>query len=304
MTKRTLKFLTFFLGLGIVIYLEQLQGKHCQHFEKKTHKADRHPTKTEQTKKAKEIQQTTANQLSKNFGKTHFIVGTSSKEVQEALQPGSSSTQNKSSTEISSDNNNLNEHAYFSPDDGLQKILLDLIANEKTSIRIAIFLFTNGDIAQALISAKEQGVSIEIVTDPSCIQDKFNKMKLLNEVGIPIYVYNPDDTGSLYGNRMHHKFIIFGNNKEGKQLLWFGSFNLTKTADLYNQEAVVLSDNQHLIAQFITQFDLLKKRCLCFKNKNKELANPFGNSLVTAKNRKLHIKKSRAAQATTKNLVI
>jgi len=57
--------------------------------------------------------------------------------------------------------------AYFSPDDGLEKKLIELIDHEQASMKIAVFQFTNGQIAHAIKRAQQRGVTIEIVTDSS-----------------------------------------------------------------------------------------------------------------------------------------
>lgn len=58
---------------------------------------------------------------------------------------------------------------------------------------------------------------------------------------------------------MHHKFCIFGKNKDEKSLLWTGSFNLTFFGNTRNQENVVLTDDTDTIRLFQEQFDLIKR---------------------------------------------
>lgn len=273
----------FLFSISILAQADQHTCRECHHFKTEHHNESTQNSATKHN--GTDNQPASHSYLSNNFGKTHFIIGKSATEIREAIKPGSSVTQNESPEPTAADDVRSIQ-AYFSPDDGLQKVLLDLIANEKTSIKIAIFLFTNGDIAQALCKAKNQGIAIEIVTDPSCLTDKFNKVELLAQAGIPVYIYTPAENSSIYGSRMHHKFILFGNNKDNKKLLWFGSFNLTKTADLYNQEAVIVCDNQQLVTKFNLQFDVLKKRCVSHKSKKKSSIDPADNAVLTAKNSK------------------
>jgi len=191
-----------------------------------------------------------------NLGKTHFIVGLSpekmivkEKEVcQQTESPGLLRCKDGSF-----------KYALFSPDDDLQKMLVQLIDQEKEYILIAVFSFTNSIIAQALVNAKKRGVKVEIVTDISCVRDKFNKINFLKENGIKVYVYNPRNM-TVLNNIMHNKFVLFGKNIEGKPLLWTGSFNFTKSAQMNNQENVLILDEIHLIERYQKQFAILKER--------------------------------------------
>lgn len=190
-----------------------------------------------------------------DLGKTHFIVGlppeqmlTKEKECKQTEVPGLLRCKDGSF-----------KHALFSPDDDLQKMLVQLIDQEKEYILIAVFSFTNSVIADALVSAKKRGVRVEIVTDISCVRDKFNKIDFLKSNGIKVYVYNPYNV-TVLNNIMHNKFVLFGKNIDGKPLLWTGSFNFTKSAQMNNQENVLILDEINLIDRYQKQFAILKER--------------------------------------------
>jgi phosphatidylserine/phosphatidylglycerophosphate/cardiolipin synthase-like enzyme len=59
---------------------------------------------------------------------------------------------------------------------------------------------------------------------------------------------------------MHHKFVVFGKNIDAKKLVWIGSFNFTKSADIANQESVVVLDDIQTINKFDAQYVRLKER--------------------------------------------
>jgi len=75
---------------------------------------------------------------------------------------------------------------------------------------------------------------------------------------------------------MHNKFVIFSCNVGNKTLLWTGSFNFTKSAQLRNQENVVVLDDPCIIEKYEKQFEVIKKRTgkpimkLAHKKRNKE----------------------------------
>ena len=195
-----------------------------------------------------------AQALPPDFGRTHFIIG---------MSPDDIHLLRKSKEQIINENlGPAYKRAYFSPDDGLEKKLIELIDQEQQSMKIAVFQFTNIEIARAIKRAQERGVAIEIITDPLCLQDKFNKIIWLSKEGMRIYVYNPDANKATLSNKMHHKFVIFEKNTESKELVWIGSFNFTKSADIANQESVVVLDDKNIIGKFNKQYINLKERAL------------------------------------------
>lgn len=209
-----------------------------------------------------------------NLGKTHFILGlpTVTPPPLKKIQPDSN-LPDLSKRLVCSDG--CYKQAFFSPDDNVQEILLQLIEQEKKSIKIAIFSFTDGKIAQALIEAARRGVQIEIIVDASGLRDKFSKIELLKEHKIKVTVYDPKNN-TVYNNIMHHKFVIFEHNVGSKSLLWTGSYNFTKSATMNNQENVLVLDEMHLIQKYAQQFELIKHRTknhtvLATNNKRKRL---------------------------------
>lgn len=207
-----------------------------------------------------------------NFGKTHFIMGFVPE--QETKKPAESvSVENDTFNFVCDDG--CVKHVFFMPDDHIQTKLLHLIRQEKQSIKITAYAFTNGDVAQELVNAAARKIAIEMVIDPSTVQDSYNKVDLVHEAQIPIFVYNPNyrrndkkekkRTGRYAGSLMHNKFIIFGKNIADKQLVWTGSSNLTNAAlrpkdEVGNQENVIVTDEQRFIKKYEAQFEKLKQR--------------------------------------------
>jgi len=196
-------------------------------------------------------------EIPSTFGHTHFIVGIPAEEARQIQQ--------QSEPQTSSCPGCIRQ-AFFSPDDALEKRLIEFIDQEQSSLKIAVFQFTNGEIARAIKRAQERGIAIEIITDPMCLQDRFNKVSWLSQNGLTTYIYNPDMSKATLSNKMHHKFVVFGKNMNNKKLVWIGSFNFTKSADLANQESVVVLDDEQIITKFEEQYSRLKKRSSVFKN--------------------------------------
>jgi mitochondrial cardiolipin hydrolase len=149
---------------------------------------------------------------------------------------------------------------FFSPDDQVRDILISLISCEQKRIRIAIYTITDKRIARALIDAYDNGVEVECVVDPAYKNDRYSKVPLLLNAGIPIWVYqsSQDRNGSL----MHNKWALFDDNFDHKALVWTGSYNFTVRANDANQENVVILDAPRVFAGFAKQYELLKNRSI------------------------------------------
>ena len=145
----------------------------------------------------------------------------------------------------------------FSPEDNLCQAVVDLINNEKESINIAMYIFTNQRIADALLSAHQRGVRVSLIVDRSCITNKYNKVEYLSFKGIPVYVWDPiiEYSKETHG-LLHHKFCIL------TKYLITGSFNYTSSATTKNKEHIIILKEQEVIKSFQQQFDTLQNKCL------------------------------------------
>lgn len=167
--------------------------------------------------------------------------------------------------------------ALFSPDDDIQNTLIYLINNEKKKISTAIYTLTQKDVANAFINAKERGVCVEFVVDRAYGSDRFSKVALLAKNRVPVWVYQMEPT-EQYNSLMHDKFCIFEDNIDSKSLLWTGSYNFTQSANLRNQENVVILENENLINRFRDQFERLKARSILISGKSTDLNNFYSES--------------------------
>lgn len=200
-----------------------------------------------------------------SFGKTHFIIGLPKEEYKE--QKSLPQKEDQKNIPSWAQSTKPIRQAFFSPDDDIKKILLNLIAHEEKDIKVSIFMLTDKTIAQALIDAKSRGVDVEIIADGACNKDKFSKIKLLQDAGIKVYIYQARGN-TVFNEIMHHKFVIFKQNIHQKSLLWTGSFNFTKSANDRNHENVLVIEESAIVDQYAKKFEELKQ--LIHKNKNKE----------------------------------
>jgi len=145
---------------------------------------------------------------------------------------------------------------YFSPDDQLEKRLIDLIEKEKKSIQVCIYTFTHRSIANALIDAKKRGVDVEVIVDRFSVKIQ-SPLQKLAEAGIPVFVWDPDRLKRKKAHRplMHNKFCVFGSDK-----VWTGSFNFTYEASKIHQENALVLQDAPLASAFKGQFQTIKLR--------------------------------------------
>lgn len=148
--------------------------------------------------------------------------------------------------------------AFFSPDDHPTKLLIQIIDSTHKKIHAAVYMFTDKQIAEALIKAKKRGVDVKIVVDKATVDYEYGKAKILKENGIDVYLFSEDskNTNGRYSALMHNKFAILDEQ------VWTGSFNWTKSANQKNQENVILTTNKKICQKFEQQFEVLKKRCV------------------------------------------
>lgn len=153
---------------------------------------------------------------------------------------------------------------YFSPDDRPRNKLIELINDAQHRIYAAVYMITDKKIANALVEAKKRGLDVQIITDQSCAKSEFGKIKTLLENNIDVHVYAPEKSArQLSAPLMHDKFALIDYNK-----IWTGSYNWTKSASEVNQEnAILISDDNEMYERFLSQFSVLKERCVIHKGK-------------------------------------
>lgn len=137
---------------------------------------------------------------------------------------------------------------YFSPNGGCRKAIITEIDNAHKSIIVAMYYFTNREIAQSIIRAKNRGVSIKILLDESQTKEKFSKYRFLIKNGIRVQI---DRRTGL----MHNKFAVIDD-----LVLITGSYNWTSSAEHKNRENLLIIKNEKLAQRYIWEFNKLWAR--------------------------------------------
>lgn len=140
---------------------------------------------------------------------------------------------------------------HFSPKGNIESKIVKHINREQRQLSAALYWFTSGPIAQALIAAKNRGVEVEIIVDQDTVTGIAGKAQELVQEGIPVFVYNGGNSSI-----MHHKFWIFSDGT-----LITGSFNPTQRANKANHENIIILEDADVASQYQQEFDRLKKIC-------------------------------------------
>ncbi len=147
----------------------------------------------------------------------------------------------------SNEESNNEIEVYFSPTGGIKNAIIENLNNAKTTVNIAMYAFTNRELAQAVISTVKRGIEVKVLLSPS--DDPYSKAEYLSSNGVNVKIYNKhtEDNGI-----MHNKFAII----DGKTTIT-GSYNWTASAEERNDENIVIIYNQNVSSKFLAKFNEL-----------------------------------------------
>lgn len=128
--------------------------------------------------------------------------------------------------------------ACFSPQGKCSTHILREIDTAKKELLVAVYAFTNDELASALVQAKKRGVAVQVVVDREFDRANENsKGKFLEAQKIPLRRVsgakskNQEKDAGL----MHQKFAVID-----RRIVFTGSYNWTRSADNLNDENLLL----------------------------------------------------------------
>ena len=131
---------------------------------------------------------------------------------------------------------------YFSPDDGVQARVVELINQAQTSVHLLAFGLTADPIADALAAAHQRGVQVIGVIETGQVDNAGSDVQRLLDAGVDLRL-----DGSP--RNMHHKVIIIDG-----EIVLFGSYNFSGSAEERNDENLLVVHNSELAAKFEVEF--------------------------------------------------
>lgn len=159
----------------------------------------------------------------------------------------------------------------------LDTVLEAIIMNEQEKISACCFHITLFNVAQALVNQKNEGVTVEVLTNQK--QGEHNPVlhALIHLIENNIPVSYPKTANKDFETN-HHKFLVFKNNIHDKSLLWMGSYNLTGHTNENSWEDVVLLDDKDVIQEYLNRFEEIKQisHPLTLDDLQKIKTNPSG----------------------------
>jgi len=177
---------------------------------------------------------------------------------------------------------------YFSLYDEPEQIIIKNIDNAKKFIGIAMYTFTDREIAQAIIRAKDRGVDIKIYLDRSQVNAKYSKSRYFFNNGISEIKISSNNY------IMHNKFAIIDN-----EIVITGSYNWTASAGERNNENLLVIDNKIIINKYQTQFNYLwnnkysieryQELISMSNNNSSKILEPTANNLISSNNKIINI---------------
>ena len=131
----------------------------------------------------------------------------------------------------------------FSPQDNCAQEIVSEIDKAKDYIYVAMYFFTSRPIAQALIRAKDRGVDVKVCMDQEQPTYEYSKSRFLENKSINIKLISGSGI-------MHNKFCIIDDH-----ITLTGSYNWTVSADLKNDENLLIIESKEIARIYKEQFN-------------------------------------------------
>jgi phosphatidylserine/phosphatidylglycerophosphate/cardiolipin synthase-like enzyme len=138
---------------------------------------------------------------------------------------------------------------YFCPEDSCEMRLLDVLSKAEDNIKFMTFSFTSKKVAEKLIDKSNAGVSVIGVYERRQ-SGGYSTFSNLRDNRIAVY---------LDGNKrsMHHKVFIIDN-----RTVVTGSYNPTGNGNKYNDENMLIINDEEIAGQYLEEFELVLHKSL------------------------------------------
>ncbi len=151
----------------------------------------------------------------------------------------------------------------FCPQDGqlVEDILIGLIRSSK-KITGALFRLSEKNIIDELLAAHKRGIPIQIVFDSGALSAGSASLSSLAQAGVSLFLFDSKKEApkiNRYETLMHHKFLVFQGTLGGRNIVAFGSMNVTQSGLGKNSENFAFRDEPTIVKKFIDEADRLKE---------------------------------------------
>jgi phosphatidylserine/phosphatidylglycerophosphate/cardiolipin synthase-like enzyme len=144
----------------------------------------------------------------------------------------------------------------FTPGENCTQEIVDEINGAKKDVYVQAFVFTSTPIANALVDAKNRGVTVNIIFDKTQRNDTRDSCEaVLEAAGIPMWTDYKVQTA-------HNKVMIIDKEK-----VITGSFNFTFSAQWNNAENVLIINDSKIASAYFTNWEKRKSVSRVLANK-------------------------------------
>jgi len=134
---------------------------------------------------------------------------------------------------------------YFSLYDNPEAVIINSVDTAEEFINIAMYTFTDIEIAQAILEARDRGIDIKIFLDRSQVKAKYSRSRYFVQNCIEVRI-------SSNSYIMHNKFAVIDN-----KIVITGSYNWTASAGERNDENLLVIDDDYIVERYQDYFNNL-----------------------------------------------
>jgi len=134
---------------------------------------------------------------------------------------------------------------FFSPGNECRNAILYQLRAATAIVRICVFTISDDKITREILTTRDRGVEVRILTDNDKVNDMGSDIAELAQKGIPVKV-------DYTKYHMHHKFALID-----KETLLTGSYNWTRSAAKFNHENILLTTDKGTLKAYLDEFDKL-----------------------------------------------
>jgi len=127
----------------------------------------------------------------------------------------------------------------FTPNKQCQMQIISEINKAKASILVQAYSFTDRDIAQALVTAAQRGVQVQVLLDKSNRNDKRSAKDIITQNNLPLRFDAPQGIA-------HNKIMIIDQST-----VLSGSYNFSSAAHTRNTENLLILNSPELAKDYI-----------------------------------------------------
>jgi phosphatidylserine/phosphatidylglycerophosphate/cardiolipin synthase-like enzyme len=132
---------------------------------------------------------------------------------------------------------------YFSPDDGVEAHINDVLEGAQSSIYFLAFSFTSDQLGETVRAKANEGLKISGVMEEQQVKSNVGtEYDQFKQAGLDVLIDgNP--------GQMHHKVMIVDN-----EIVIVGSYNFTRSAEERNDENLIMIHNEQIAKFFLQEF--------------------------------------------------